>query len=133
MFVDSSALVAMIAPEPDGQEIASILDDAVDRRTSAIVVFETVLAIRRLRRATNAEVILLVQEFLQNAEVRIVDIDAGKYLSALQAFELYGKGTGHPARLNMGDCFSYAMAKSAGVPLLYKGDDFSHTDLARQA
>jgi len=133
MFVDSSALVAMIAPEPDGQEIASILDDAIDRRTSAIVVFETVLAIMRLRRATLAEVILLVQEFLQNAEVRIVDIDAGKYLSALQAFEVYGKGTGHPARLNMGDCFSYAMAKSAGVPLLYKGDDFSHTDLARQA
>lgn len=133
MFVDSSALVAMIAPEPDGQGIASILDDAVDRRTSAIVVFETVLAIMRLRRATLAEVILLVQEFLQSAEIRVADIDAGKYLSALQAFEVYGKGTGHPARLNMGDCFSYAMAKSAGIPLLYKGDDFSHTDLARQA
>ena len=49
---------------------------------------------------------------------------------ALGAFDRFGKGSGHPARLNLGDCFAYAMAKQHGVPLLYKGDDFSQTDLA---
>lgn len=130
MFIDSSALVAMIAPEEDGEELSSRLDSAIDRHTSPVVLFETVLAIRRLRQISLADVNFLVQEFLQSAEIRTVGVDANTYLSALQAFESYGKGTGHRARLNMGDCFSYAMAKNAGVPLLYKGDDFSLTDLA---
>jgi ribonuclease VapC len=130
MFVDSSAVVAMMSSEEDGEVLAARLDNAIDRRTSPLVLFETVLAIRRLRQIGLADVNFLVQEFLQSAEIRTVGIDANAYLSALQAFESYGKGTGHPARLNMGDCFSYAMAKNAGVPLLYKGNDFSLTDLA---
>ena len=60
----------------------------------------------------------------------MVGVDAATYADVVDAYLCYGKGTGHPARLNFGDCFSYAMAKRAGVPLLYKGDDFSKTDLA---
>lgn len=69
---------------------------------------------------------------LDLAQIRLVPIttdDAGR---ALDAFARYGKGTGHPARLNMGDCFAYAVARNHGVPLLYKGEDFALTDLGGQ-
>jgi ribonuclease VapC len=127
---DSSALVAILAPESDGVKIAARLQDRKDAFTSPLVIFETVLALRRLRQAPIAEMIFIVREFLARAGVEVRPIDADLYLTALQAHELYGKGSGHPARLNMGDCFSYAMAKRAGVPLLYKGNDFAQTDLA---
>jgi ribonuclease VapC len=71
-----------------------------------------------------------VREFLTEAgiDTRPITPDIGE--AALAALARYGKGMGHPAQLNLGDCFAYAMAKRHGVPLLYKGDDFSHTDLA---
>lgn len=60
----------------------------------------------------------------------MVPIEIGDAKLAIQAFSTYGKGRGHPAQLNLADCLSYASAKSCGMPLLYKGKDFSHTDLA---
>ncbi len=60
----------------------------------------------------------------------MVEISADLVEGLADVHQRYGKGLGHPARLNMGDCFSYALAKKSGDPLLYKGDDFSHTDLA---
>lgn len=68
-------------------------------------------------------------EFVKAARVEMVSIGPEMHLLALNAHQLYGKGTGHPAQLNMGDCFSYAMAKSTSGELLYKGSDFRHTDL----
>ena len=64
------------------------------------------------------------------ASIATLPIDRTRRHAALAAYARYGKGSGHPARLNLGDCFAYAMAKQHGVPLLYKGDDFSQTDLA---
>lgn len=129
-FVDSSALVAMIAPEEDGEAIAFRLTQYPGAITSSIAIYETVLALCRLRRAPVAEMQIVVSEFLQRAGVKSVDIDGNQHVLALRAHELYGKGTGHPAQLNMGDCFAHAMATQAGMPLLYKGNDFARSDLA---
>jgi ribonuclease VapC len=68
--------------------------------------------------------------FLRDAVIEVASIGEGTSILSLDVFAKYGKGRGHPARLNFGDCFAYAMAKQHGVPLLYKGDDFSQTDLA---
>ncbi len=72
----------------------------------------------------------LVKEFLKQTGVTVQDVSADAYDDVVLAYSRYGKGTGHPARLNFGDCFSYALAKRAGLPLLYKGEDFSKTDMA---
>ncbi len=130
MFVDSSALVAMVLPEDDAAALTNRLDMERESFTSPIAMFETVLALRRLKHASIAEVVLTTEEFLRQAGVRIIELDSDLYVTALQAHDTYGKGTGHIAKLNMGDCFSYAAAKRLGVGLLYKGDDFKHTDLA---
>lgn len=129
-MLDSSVLVAAMAPEEDGEEFVGRIQRETELITSPIAMFETVLALCRLREASVAEMIIVVREFLVRAGATIEPIEADLYLAALQAHERYGKGSGHPARLNMGDCFSYAMAKRAGVSLLYKGDDFARTDLA---
>lgn len=71
-----------------------------------------------------------IDAFLREAEIEIVPIAGDEARLAIQAFADYGKGRGHPAQLNLADCLSYACAKGRGVPLLYKGNDFSHTDLA---
>ena len=129
-MVDSSVLVAVLAPEADGEAFAMQIQEASAPITSPLAMFETVLALCRLRQASVADMAAVVSEFLARAGARIVPMDADLHVAALQAHERYGKGTGHPARLNMGDCFSYAMARRAGVPLLYKGEDFALTDLA---
>jgi ribonuclease VapC len=130
MFVDSSALVAMLLPEPDGPDFASHLQGRREAYTSSIAIFETALALRRLRSVPLSEIVYMVEQFLPMAGIKVVDIEADEYVGALSAFEIYGKGSGNPAQLNMGDCFAYAAAKRLGVPLLYKGNDFSQTDLA---
>lgn len=130
MFVDSSALVAMIASEDDGEALADRLKLARRPVTSPIVVFETALALSRIFRASPDEMTLNVIEFLEEAGVDVIEVRADAHLIALKAQQNFGKGTGHGAQLNMGDCFSYAVAKAAGIPLLYKGNDFAQTDLS---
>lgn len=129
-FVDSSALVALIAPEPEGETIALKLQLEPPHFTSPLVMFETVLALCRIREAPIEEMTFIVHDYLARARISIEPVEADAYLTALQAFDRYGKGTGHPARLNFGDCFSYAAARRSGVSLIYKGGDFSLTDLA---
>jgi ribonuclease VapC len=123
-------MVAMILPEQDGQHFAFRLQQSPEAYTSPIAIFETALALRRLRGAPVAEMVLMIEEFLRRAGGRIIAIEADDHIGALQAFEMYGKGSGHPAQLNLGDSFAYAAAKRLGVSLLYKGEDFKHTDLA---
>jgi ribonuclease VapC len=67
---------------------------------------------------------------LRQFDIQTVDLTPQMILTALQAYERYGKGRQHPARLNMGDCLSYAAARTLGLPLLYKGEDFARTDIA---
>jgi ribonuclease VapC len=129
-FIDSSALVAMLAPEDDGETYAQRLDSSHGNAASAIVVYETVLALARLRRISVAEALMIVLEHLQRAGVELMSIGADAHVAALSAHERYGKGTGHPAQINLGDCFSYAMAKAHNLKILYKGNDFAQTDMA---
>jgi ribonuclease VapC len=130
MFVDASALLAILLKEPDGQRISRAMENAQPLFTSAIAIFEIVAAIMRERVCSRREAQRAVERALRIANIEIVPIARETGDLALEAFERYGKGRGHKAQLNMGDCFSYACAKSLGVALLYKGNDFAVTDLA---
>ncbi len=129
MYVDASAIVAILAPEDDGPALAARLETAQEPVTSSLTVFETVMALRRLRKASVSEVLFTVHGFLERAGIGLIGVAPDQHISALKAHERYGKGSGNPANLNMGDCFAYAMAQKRGVSLLYKGNDFSFTDL----
>ena len=129
MYVDASAIVAILTLEPDADALADALDGARAPITSAVAVFESVLGVCRKRHASVAEAREDVREFLEAAKIRMVAITSEEADAALDAFARYGKGRGHPARLNMGDCFAYAVAKNHHVSLLFKGDDFTKTDI----
>ncbi len=130
MFVDASAIVAILTGESGRDRLADRLDEARGATTSPLAVFEAVVAIVRKEKIAVARAAVLVQDFLQRAKIDVVSIEADMGKAALEAFDRFGKGRGHKAQLNLCDCFAYAMAKQRGVPLLYKGDDFSLTDLA---
>ncbi|MCV0397466.1 MAG: type II toxin-antitoxin system VapC family toxin [Rhizobiaceae bacterium] len=128
MLVETSAIVAIILEEPDALELAERLDAAERPVTTIVNAFEAALSVGRVigNRALAAR---LVPDFLRATGVEMIGIEAELYDNVVEAYARYGKGTGHPAALNFGDCFSYAMADRLGVPLLYKGNDFSNTDL----
>jgi ribonuclease VapC len=131
MFVDASAIVAILKREDGHADLVRKLERGAVGMTSAIAEFESVLALMRSRRpGDRATVEGVVREFLDRLAISIVPINEGTGVHALDAHARYGKGSGHPAGLNLGDCFAYAVAKQRGVPLLYKGDDFAETDLA---
>jgi ribonuclease VapC len=130
MFVDASAMVAMMIGEPDAPELLWKLEAATRRMTSPVAVYELTVALARAKDKPLGQVRLAVKEFLARSEIELVGIGPAEGDLALDAFERYGKGR-HPARLNMGDCFAYACARTHGIPLLFKGDDFSQTDIAR--
>ena len=130
MFVDASAIVAILTREPEADALADILESARSPITSPIAIFEAALGICRKRHASVAEAEADVREFLGVAAIRAVSITEREAETAFAAFSRYGKGRGHPAQLNLGDCFAYAMAKNHRTALLFKGDDFSKTDIA---
>ena len=129
MFIDASAIVAILNSEPE----ASVFADAIERSdspvTSPVAIFEATLGLCRTRHSSIEEATVDVQEFLDIAGVRCLPITPSEAHTALMAFARYGKGRGHPAQLNLGDCFAYAAARNLGVPLLFKGNDFSKTDI----
>lgn len=129
MFVDASAIVAILTDEPGAEELADALDKAASPVTSAIAVFEAALGLRRRRHASVEEAREDVGEFLRLARIEIVELSGAEADSALMAFSRYGKGTGHPAQLNLGDCFAYAVAHMRNIPLLFVGQDFANTDV----
>ncbi len=130
MFVDSSAIVAILTAEEDADLLADRIDAAVTPVTSAVAIFEATLGLCRKRYATVEEARDDVRVFLETAGIEVVGLSTEEADMALLAFSRYGKGRGHPAQLNMGDCFAYAVARVRGVTLLYKGNDFSQTDFA---
>lgn len=130
MFIDSSALVEILTDAPQRQELLDRMANAPTRfSTSPTVVYETTVVIASRTRKTVEETLALVDEFLSELNAEILPATRDTAITALDAFSRYGKGR-HPARLNFGDCFSYAGAKAAGAPLLYVGEDFRRTDLA---
>ena len=129
MFVDASALCAVLLSEPDGAALDTIIALSPRKQTSAVAVFETVLAVARSMGGDVSMARRDVGDYLAVSDIELVSIGEDEMTRALDAFDRFGKGR-HPARLNMGDCFAYACAKTRGVPLLFKGDDFSQTDVA---
>lgn len=130
MFVDASALVAILTEEAEGQSFAQAIEKARECSTSPLAIFETVLNIRRKLAVDVDAAIEITTTFIDRAGITVEPIDRETGGLALSAFSRYGKGRGHPAQLNLGDCFAYAMARRRGVPLLYKGGDFARTDIA---
>jgi ribonuclease VapC len=128
MFVDASAIVAILTREPEADALADLLDAARAPITSPIAFFEAALGICRKRHASIEEAAEDVREFLEVARIELIPITAKEAETALFAFSCYGKG-GHPAQLNLGDCFAYAAAKNHRRALLFKGDDFDKTDI----
>ncbi|WP_312489324.1 type II toxin-antitoxin system VapC family toxin [Sphingomonas sp.] len=129
LFVDASALVAIILKEPDVDILADRLERYERRLTSAIALWETMAAVRRARDTSVELAWAEVERFRTALGLKLIPIGAQEVQQAVIAHARYGKGH-HPARLNMGDCFAYACAHGQGAELLYKGDDFALTDLA---
>ncbi len=129
MFVDTSVLVAIMAREADADGLTDRLDAAAMRVTSPVVLLETATILSTLLRRDPRDVLVDVRSFLERAAIEVVPVLDRTGDAAVEAFARYGKGR-HPARLNFGDCLSYASAKEHGLSLFYKGDDFARTDLA---
>jgi ribonuclease VapC len=129
MFIDASAIIAIIAEEDDGPELAARLDKSQQPRTSAVALYEAILGLARSRRLSVGEAANAVDQFLDRTGAEIIPITGEIGRVAIEAFEHFGRGR-HPARLNMGDCFAYACARALDVPLLFKGEDFAQTDIA---
>jgi ribonuclease VapC len=129
MFVDASAIVAIIACEADATHLEARLVTAERSYASAMATYEATLGIARSLNISIGNAGSLVDDLLSQIHTEIIPVTAEIGREALRAFERFGRGR-HPARLNMGDCFAYACARALGVPLLFKGDDFSQTDIA---
>jgi ribonuclease VapC len=126
VIVDTSALIAILRAEPEASACAEAIASAGVRRLSAAGYVEVGAVIDR---AGDAIASRRVDELLGTAGIGIETVTAGQARIAREAYRDFGKGSGHPAGLNFGDCFSYALAKTVGEPLLFKGDDFQHTDI----
>jgi ribonuclease VapC len=126
VVVDTSALIALLSMEPEAARLAAALEADATRLISAATVVETGLVIEaRYGPAGGRELDLLVAK----AALSVEAVTAEHAEVAREAWRRYGKGR-HAASLNLGDCFSYALAKVTGEPLLFKGDDFGETDIA---
>ena len=130
LFLDASAMVAMMIGEPGSPAIEERFGTADEILCSALSLWESARAVARKRTVPIPLASSEIDAFVTDFAIRLVPIGAVESRAAVDAYHRYGKGTGHPARLNMGDCFSYACAKTNVATLLYKGDDFLHTDLA---
>ena len=124
--IDSSALIAILLHESERDTFFDRIADAQTRKVSAVTVLEAGLVMfGRLGPSGVSDVL----DFLTVIDAEIVPFDAHQAQSALTAFSRFGKGVNSKSRLNMGDCASYALAKTLNVPLLYKGNDFPATDI----
>ncbi len=126
MIVDSSAMIAILTDEPDGPAMSQALDEPRIVRLSSASYLETVIVLDK-----HGDVVLSAKldELIEDSNIVIEPVTVEQAKIARQAYRDFGKGSGHPAGLNFGDCFSYALARDKREPMLWKGDDFGHTDL----
>ncbi|WP_075995313.1 type II toxin-antitoxin system VapC family toxin [Salaquimonas pukyongi] len=126
MVIDSSAIVAILLEEADAERFANALVAAPLRIMSRVTYVECAFVMhgRAPKRGLRA-----LEQLIEGLPVRLIDFDAGQMDRAVEARCRYGKGSGHRAGLNLGDCFSYALAKSRSLPLLFQGMDFAATDV----
>ena len=127
MILDASAVIAILRDEPEAARFAQAIQNAEHRRISAVNYVEAAAVVDGSRDPVASR---QFDDLLREARVTIEPVTQVQARIAREAYRDFGKGSGHPARLNFGDCFAYALARAMGEPLLYKGDDFSHTDVA---
>ena len=129
IVVDSSAVVGIALREPDYRRLAQRIADESGATISVANYVESgqVLAQRRLHAPEAA--LGEFHELLRRLNISLAPVDEAQARIALEARIRYGRGFGHPARLNYSDCFAYALAKARNLPLLFVGDDFTHTDI----
>ena len=137
MFLDASAIVAVLRKEPSFWKLIAAIENSKTKHfTSPISHYEAVLSLARANGKTpethdpmikNAS--KAVDIFMAQVGAQQMPIENSSMKLAIDSFGRFGRGSGHPAQLNMGDCFAYAMAKSLKVPLLFIGNDFIHTDI----
>ena len=126
MIIDTSALIAILRGESEAQRFAFAIENHSIRRMSAANFVEAAVVIDASRDPIASR---RFDELMKEAQISIEAVTEAQAQVAREAYRDFGKGSGHPARLNFGDCFAYALAKSTGEPLLFKGDDFIHTDI----
>ena len=126
IVIDTSALVAIIAGEADAAQFGAILGSRTDLVLSAATAVEAYIVVRS---RWGEEGVSQLDELLEIGSVELRAFDAQQMELALEAHRRFGRGSGHSAKLNYGDCFAYALACALGAPLLFKGDDFVHTDI----
>jgi ribonuclease VapC len=122
MILDTSAIVAILYGEDEGIRFAELIESVDEVLVSAATVLEASIVLGPRRQH-------LLADFLSIACARIVPVNEDQLAIARRGHLRYGRGSGSKARLNFGDCFTYALAKATGQAVLFKGDDFTHTDL----
>jgi ribonuclease VapC len=127
MIIDTSALVAILRDEPEAMACARAIENTTSRRVSAASFVEAAIVIDGSRDPVASR---KFDQLFKEAKLVIEPVTEPQARIAREAHRDFGKGSGHPAQLNFGDCFAYALAKVTGEPLLYKGNDFAHTDIA---
>jgi len=126
VIVDTSAIVAVLRAEPSAEIYVRLIATAPVARVSAGTYVELGIVIDGAR---NPVMSGAVDRFLEESRIVIEPLTESQARIARTAYQHFGRGSGHPARLNMGDCFAYALARELGEPLLFKGDDFALTDI----
>ncbi len=121
LIADSSAIVAILKDEPEAADLMAVISREVTK-VSAASMLESAMVIKPSR-------FIDLDQLLEDAEITVVPFDRDQAKIARDAFAQYGKRSGSKAQLNFGDCMTYALAKVTGEPLLFKGDDFTHTDV----
>jgi len=128
MFIDASAIVAMMTNESDAEALSARLMAADSRMTSPMALWEASVAYSRILGLDPQTALREVEAYIRPLEIEVITIAPTMVAAAVEAYQRFGKGR-HPAGLNFGDCFAYACARHLDMPLLFKGDDFSRTDI----
>jgi ribonuclease VapC len=123
IVIDSSAVVASLLEEVEAEDFIALIRASEGRLLSAASYLECAIVLTREAGRT-----LRLEQWIEYFEIEVVAVDFAQARIAADAFQRFGRGR-HPARLNYGDCFAYALAASRGAPLLYKGTDFGKTDI----
>jgi ribonuclease VapC len=126
VIIDSSAIVAILNKEPERVAFANAIEAATIRRISAVSYVEAAAVIERKR---NPIASYDFNDFFRESRIVIESVTEEQAWIAREAYFAFGKGSGHPAQLNLGDVFAYALARTMREPLLYKGNDFIHMDV----
>lgn len=126
MIIDTSALIAILRDEPEARACAEAIAAAESRRLSAANFLEAAIIVDGSRDPVASR---RFDDLLTEARIEVTAVDEDQARIAREAYRDFGKGSGHRAQLNFGDCFAYALARSTGEPLLFKGDDFNHTGI----